>query len=144
MVDVAIGTTCCSPDVAFKDLGLVIIDEEHRFGVKQKERIKTFRDTVDVLALSATPIPRTLGSALGGLKGLSVIEPPEGRQPIATHVGPFDPRSWPPPSSRNCAGGPGVLRSQPRRVHRKSRDALAAVLSAHGPLGPHRPGPRAK
>jgi transcription-repair coupling factor (superfamily II helicase) len=94
VVDVAVGThRLLSPDVAFKDLGLVIIDEEHRFGVKQKERIKAFRDTVDVLALSATPIPRTLGSALGGLKGLSVIEsPPEGRLPIATHVGPFDPK----------------------------------------------------
>jgi transcription-repair coupling factor (superfamily II helicase) len=92
VVDVAVGThRLLSPDVTFKDLGLIIIDEEHRFGVKQKERIKAFRDTVDVLALSATPIPRTLGSALGGLKGLSIIEtPPEGRLPIATHVGPFD------------------------------------------------------
>ncbi|MBL8023598.1 MAG: transcription-repair coupling factor [Elusimicrobia bacterium] len=92
VVDIVIGThRLLSADVAFKDLGLVIIDEEHRFGVKQKERIRAFRDVVDVLALSATPIPRTMGQALGGLKGLSVIEsPPEGRLPIGTHVGPFD------------------------------------------------------
>jgi transcription-repair coupling factor (superfamily II helicase) len=94
VVDIVIGThRLLSKDVAFKDLGLVIIDEEHRFGVKQKEKIRAFRDVVDVLALSATPIPRTLGQALGGLKGLSVIEtPPEGRLPIGTHVGPFDPK----------------------------------------------------
>lgn len=94
IVDIVIGThRLLSKDVSFKDLGLVIIDEEHRFGVKQKERIRAFRDVVDVLALSATPIPRTMGQALGGLKGLSVIEtPPEGRLPIGTHVGPFDPK----------------------------------------------------
>ncbi|MBK8574772.1 MAG: DEAD/DEAH box helicase [Elusimicrobia bacterium] len=94
VVDIVIGThRLLSKDVAFKDLGLVIIDEEHRFGVKQKEKIRAFRDVVDVLALSATPIPRTMGQALGGLKGLSVIEtPPEGRLPIGTHVGPFDPK----------------------------------------------------
>jgi transcription-repair coupling factor (superfamily II helicase) len=92
VVDIVIGThRLLSPDVAFKDLGLVIIDEEHRFGVKQKERITAYRDVVDVLALSATPIPRTLGASLGGIKALSVIEtPPEGRLPIATHVGPLD------------------------------------------------------
>ena len=91
-VDVVVGThRLLSKDVAFKDLGLVVVDEEHRFGVKQKERIQSFRDAVDVLALSATPIPRTLGAAIGGLKALSVIEsPPEGRLPIATHVGPLD------------------------------------------------------
>ena len=91
-VDVVVGThRLLSADVKFKDLGLVIIDEEHRFGVKQKERIQAFRDALDVLALSATPIPRTLGAAIGGLKGLSIIEsPPEGRLPISTHVGPLD------------------------------------------------------
>ncbi len=93
-VDIVVGThRLLSPDVAFKDLGLLIIDEEHRFGVKQKEKFLAFRDVVDVLALSATPIPRTLGQALGGIKALSVIEtPPEGRLPISTHVGPFDRR----------------------------------------------------
>ncbi|MGQ0644414.1 MAG: transcription-repair coupling factor [Elusimicrobiota bacterium] len=92
VLDIVVGThRLLSPDVAFKNLGLIIVDEEHRFGVKQKERLAAFRDVVDVLALSATPIPRTLGSALGGLKAMSLIEsPPEGRLPIATHVGPFD------------------------------------------------------
>lgn len=93
-IDIVVGThRLLSADVSFKDLGLVIIDEEHRFGVKQKEKIRAFREVVDVLALSATPIPRTLGQALGGIKNLSVIEtPPEGRLPIGTHVGPFDRR----------------------------------------------------
>jgi transcription-repair coupling factor (superfamily II helicase) len=92
VIDIVVGThRLLSADVVFKNLGLVIIDEEHRFGVKQKERIMAYRDVVDVLALSATPIPRTMGAALGGIKSLSVIEsPPEGRLPIATHVGPFD------------------------------------------------------
>ncbi len=92
VIDILIGThRLLSPDVTFKNLGLIIVDEEHRFGVKQKERLMAFRDVVDVLALSATPIPRTLGAAMGGVKALSVIEtPPEGRLPIATHVGPFD------------------------------------------------------
>lgn len=135
VVDVAIGThRLLSPDVAFKDLGLVIIDEEHRFGVKQKERIKAFRDTVDVLALSATPIPRTLGSALGGLKGLSVIEsPPEGRQPIATHVGPFDPQIVAAAVEQELRRGGQVFYVHNRVGSiEKSRDALSAVLSAHG------------
>ncbi len=92
VIDIAIGThRLLSADIAFKNLGLIIIDEEHRFGVKQKERITAYRDTVDVLALSATPIPRTLGASLGGIKSLSIIEtPPEGRLPISTHVGPYD------------------------------------------------------
>ena len=92
VIDIIVGThALLSPEVVFKDLGLLIIDEEHRFGVKQKERFLAFRDVVDVLALSATPIPRTMGSALGGLKALSVIEtPPEGRLPIQTHLGPFN------------------------------------------------------
>ncbi|HRY29957.1 MAG TPA: transcription-repair coupling factor, partial [Elusimicrobiota bacterium] len=92
VIDIVIGThRLLSPDIVFKNLGLVVIDEEHRFGVKQKERLMAFRDVVDVLALSATPIPRTLAASMGGVKSLSVIEtPPEGRLPIATHVGAFD------------------------------------------------------
>src|SRR5947199_2129011 len=73
--------------VQFRDLGLVVIDEEHRFGVKHKERLKQMRTEVDVLSMTATPIPRTLHMALSGVRDISVIEtPPENRQPIETHV----------------------------------------------------------
>jgi transcription-repair coupling factor (superfamily II helicase) len=91
-VDIIIGThRLLSSDVHFKDVGLLIIDEEHRFGVKQKNKLFAMRETVDVLSLTATPIPRTLASALGGIKNLSIIEtPPQGRLPISTHVGAFD------------------------------------------------------
>jgi transcription-repair coupling factor (superfamily II helicase) len=87
-VDLVIGThRLLSKDVAFKDLGLVVVDEEQRFGVAAKERLKRLRREVDVLTLSATPIPRTLNLALAGIRDLSVIEtPPEDRLPIQTRV----------------------------------------------------------
>ena len=91
-LDIVIGThRVLSMDVQPKDLGLVIVDEEQRFGVAQKEALRQLRLTVDVLALSATPIPRTLQMSMSGLRDISVIEtPPAGRRPIATHVGEFD------------------------------------------------------
>jgi transcription-repair coupling factor (superfamily II helicase) len=91
-VDVLIGThRLLSRDVRAKDLGLVIVDEEQRFGVKQKELLRQLKLKVDVLALSATPIPRTLQMSLAGLRDISVIEtPPEGRRPVRTYVGPYD------------------------------------------------------
>jgi transcription-repair coupling factor (superfamily II helicase) len=91
-VDVLIGThRVLSRDVISKDLGLVIVDEEQRFGVRQKELLRQLRLEVDVLALSATPIPRTLHMSLAGLRDISVIEtPPEGRRPIRTFVGEYD------------------------------------------------------
>jgi transcription-repair coupling factor (superfamily II helicase) len=91
-VEVLIGThRVLSRDVIPKDLGLVIVDEEQRFGVAQKELLRQLRLEVDVLALSATPIPRTLHMSLSGLRDISVIEtPPEGRRPIRTHVGEYD------------------------------------------------------
>ncbi len=87
-VDIVIGThRLLSKDVAFRDLGLVVVDEEQRFGVAAKERLKQLRAAVDVLTLSATPIPRTLNLALAGIRDLSVIEtPPEDRLPIQTRV----------------------------------------------------------
>lgn len=87
-VDLVIGThRLLSRDVAFRDLGLVVVDEEQRFGVAAKERLKRLRREVDVLTLSATPIPRTLNLALAGIRDLSVIEtPPEDRLPIQTRV----------------------------------------------------------
>jgi len=88
VVDIVIGThRLLSKDVSFKDLGLLIIDEEHRFGVAQKEKIKAIKELVDVLSLSATPIPRSLHMSLTGLRDMSVIEtPPPERYPITTYV----------------------------------------------------------
>jgi transcription-repair coupling factor (superfamily II helicase) len=87
-VDLVIGThRLLSKDIEFKDLGLVVVDEEQRFGVAAKERLKQLRREVDVLTLSATPIPRTLNLAMAGIRDLSVIEtPPEDRLPIQTRV----------------------------------------------------------
>jgi transcription-repair coupling factor (superfamily II helicase) len=91
-VDILIGThRLLSRDVRAKDLGLVIVDEEQRFGVKQKELLRQLKLKVDVLSLSATPIPRTLQMSLAGLRDISTIEtPPEGRRPVRTYVGPYD------------------------------------------------------
>lgn len=91
--DIIIGThRLLSKDVKFKDLGLLVIDEEHRFGVAQKERLKELSEDCDVLTLTATPIPRTLNMALSGLRDISVIEtPPEGRFPVETYVVPANP-----------------------------------------------------
>ena len=92
-VDIVIGThRLLSKDVRFGDLGLVVIDEEHRFGVAQKEKIRQLTRTVDVLALTATPIPRTLNLSLAGARDMSVIEtPPQNRLPVHTEVLEFDP-----------------------------------------------------
>jgi transcription-repair coupling factor (superfamily II helicase) len=101
-VDILIGThRLLSKDVAFRDLGLAIIDEEQRFGVRQKERLKEWRRTVDVLTLTATPIPRTLQLSLTGLRELSLINtPPENRRAIRTYV---------------CRPEPAVIQSAIRR-----------------------------
>ncbi len=87
--DIIIGThALLSKSMAFKNLGLVIIDEEHRFGVRQKEKLKSLREDVDILSLTATPIPRTLNLALSGLRDISLMaSPPPGRLPIKTYVG---------------------------------------------------------
>jgi len=91
-VDICIGThRLLQKDVVFKDLGLVVIDEEQRFGVAQKERLKQLRTEVDVLTLSATPIPRTLHMSLAGIRDMSIMEtPPEHRLSIKTYVGSYD------------------------------------------------------
>jgi transcription-repair coupling factor (superfamily II helicase) len=91
-IDILIGThRLLSRDVRPKDLGLLVVDEEQRFGVKQKELLRQLRLRVDVLSLSATPIPRTLQMSLAGLRDISVIEtPPEGRRPVKTYVGEYD------------------------------------------------------
>ncbi|MBK5110590.1 MAG: transcription-repair coupling factor [Thermoleophilia bacterium] len=91
-VDVLIGThRLLSRDVRADDVGLIVVDEEQRFGVKQKELLRQLKLKVDVLSLSATPIPRTLQMSMAGLRDISVIEtPPEGRRPVRTYVGPWD------------------------------------------------------
>ena len=91
-IDLVIGThRLFSPEVRFKDLGLVIVDEEQRFGVEHKEHLKALRANVDMLTMSATPIPRTLEMAVTGLREMSTIQtPPEDRHPVLTAVGPYD------------------------------------------------------
>jgi transcription-repair coupling factor (superfamily II helicase) len=91
-VDILIGThRLLSRDVRAKDLGLLVVDEEQRFGVRQKELLRQLKLRVDVIAMSATPIPRTLQMSLAGVRDISVIEtPPEGRRPIVTYVGEYD------------------------------------------------------
>ena len=94
-VDIVIGThRLLSGDVEFKNLGLLVVDEEQRFGVSHKEAIKRFRAQVDVLTLTATPIPRTLEMSLTGIRDLSLLHtPPAARQPILTYVGEYDERA---------------------------------------------------
>ncbi len=91
-VDVVIGThRLLQDDIVFKDLGLLVIDEEHRFGVKHKEKLKMLRKNIDILSMSATPIPRTLYMSLSGIKNMSVINtPPMNRLPVKTHVGAYN------------------------------------------------------
>ncbi len=91
-IDVVIGThRILSKDVKFRDLGLLIIDEEHRFGVKDKEKIKELKTNVDVLTMTATPIPRTLHMSIVGVRDMSVIyEPPQNRRPVQTYVLEYD------------------------------------------------------
>jgi transcription-repair coupling factor (superfamily II helicase) len=91
-VDILIGThRLLSRDLRGRDLGLIVVDEEQRFGVKQKELLRQLKLKVDVIAMSATPIPRTLQMSLAGMRDISVIEtPPEGRRPVKTYVGEYD------------------------------------------------------
>lgn len=91
-IDIVIGThRLLSPDVHFADLGLIVVDEEHRFGVKHKERLKQLKLQTDVLTLTATPIPRTLHQSLAGLRDLTLMQtPPRDRSPVLTFVEPFD------------------------------------------------------
>ena len=91
-VDIVVGThRLLSNDVEFKDIGLLIIDEEHRFGVKAKEKIKQYKSNIDVLTMTATPIPRTMHMSIAGIRDMSVIyEPPQNRKPVQTYVLEYD------------------------------------------------------
>src|SRR5690606_20606895 len=93
-VDVVVGThRLFNADIRFKDLGLIIVDEEQRFGVEHKEAMKRMRTSVDVLSVSATPIPRTLEMAIAGLREMwTITTPPEERHPVLTYVGGYEER----------------------------------------------------
>ena len=126
-VDIVIGThRLLQKDVRFNNVGLVIIDEEQRFGVAHKERLKQMRHEVDVLTLTATPIPRTLHMALAGIRDMSTIQtPPEARQPIRTYVAEYDERLVREAITREVARG-GQVYFVHNRVH--SIDYIAAQL----------------
>ncbi len=143
-LDVVIGThRLLQKDVVFKDLGLVVVDEEHRFGVKAKERLKKLRRLVDVLTLTATPIPRTLQMSLSGIRDLSVINtPPRDRQAIKTYLSTFSPRAVREAIERELARGGQVffvhnrvadIGRMARLVQKLAPGARVGV--AHGQMG---------
>jgi len=144
-VDVVVGThRLLSKDVFFKQLGLLVVDEEQHFGVLHKERIKQLRKAVDVLTLSATPIPRTLQMALGGLREMSVIEsPPVDRRPIRTIIARFDPDLVAEALRRELSRGGQVFYVYNRVVGLEDRALRlkllvpeARVAVAHGQMSP--------
>ena len=146
-VDIVIGThRLLQDDVQFKDLGLVIIDEEQRFGVTHKERFKKMRTEVDVLTMTATPIPRTLYLSLSGVRDISTIQTaPEDRLPVETHVGPYDEDLVRRAILREIGRGGQVYYVHNRvqtieTVAQKLRDLVpeATVEVAHGQMGERR------
>ena len=139
-VDCVIGThRLLSDDMQFKDLGLLVVDEEQRFGVSHKEQIKQLRSNVDVLTLTATPIPRTLEMSLTGIRDLTLLNtPPAERQPILTYVGEDDERAVAEAIRRELLReGQVVLRAQPRARHRgRGRPACASSCPRRGSRWP--------
>ena len=145
-VDVVIGThRLLTPNVRFRDLGLVIVDEEQRFGVEHKEHLKALRTSVDVLTMSATPIPRTLEMSLTGIRDMSTIQtPPEERHPILTYVGPYDDRQVAAAIRRELLRDGQVFYVHNRvesidRAASKLRDLVpeARIAVAHGQMNEH-------
>ncbi|HLR79510.1 MAG TPA: transcription-repair coupling factor [Bacillota bacterium] len=143
IVDIVIGThRLLSKDVQYHDLGLLIVDEEQRFGVKHKEKIKQLKTTVDVLTLTATPIPRTLHMSMLGVRDLSVIEtPPENRFPIQTYVLEYNPVLIREVIEREMARGGQVffLYNRVENIERKAREISmlvedAKIAVAHGQM----------
>jgi len=142
-IDVMIGThRLLQPDVKFKQLGLVIVDEEHRFGVRQKEALKKLRAEVDLLTLTATPIPRTLNMSMAGLRDLSIIAtPPEHRLAVKTFVAAYDPALVREAFQRELARGGQVyfLHNEVDTIERTARDLQelipdARMRIAHGQM----------
>src|SRR5216110_2731569 len=145
-VDIIVGThRLLSKDVSFRDLGLLVVDEEQRFGVAHKERIKQWKKKVDVLTMSATPIPRTLNMSLVGIRDMSVIEtPPKDRLSIQTNVVKFDPQVIARAISTEMARGGQVYVVHNRVESIFSIGALIArlvpearVVVGHGQMGEH-------
>jgi transcription-repair coupling factor (superfamily II helicase) len=146
-VDVVVGThRLLGGEVAFKDLGLVIIDEEQRFGVEHKEQLKRLRTHVDVLAMSATPIPRTLEMAVTGIREMSTIAtPPEERHPVLTFAGPYDEAQVTAAIRRELSREGQVFFVHNRvqsidKVARRLTELVpeARVVTAHGQMGEQR------
>ena len=145
-VDVVVGThRLLSDEIAFKDLGLVIIDEEQRFGVEHKDQLKKLRLNVDVLAMSATPIPRTLEMAVTGIREMSVIAtPPEERHPVLTFAGSYDERQVTAAIRRELAreGQVFFVHNKVQSIERTAKRIAelvpeARVVTAHGQMSEH-------
>ena len=146
-VDIVIGThRLLGSEAKFKDLGLVIIDEEQRFGVEHKEQLKAMRTAVDVLAMSATPIPRTLEMAMTGIREMSTLAtPPEERHPVLTFVGPYEEKQVAAAIRRELMreGQVFFVHNDTRTLDRTAarlRELVpeARVETAHGKMGEHR------
>ncbi|MFN8107533.1 MAG: transcription-repair coupling factor [Nocardioidaceae bacterium] len=145
-IDIVIGThRLLNPDIKMKDLGLVIVDEEQRFGVEHKEQMKRLRTSVDVLAMSATPIPRTLEMAITGIREMSTIAtPPEERHPVLTYVGAYDPKQVSAAIRRELLRDGQVFFIH-NRVNSIEKAAArlqelvpeARIATAHGQMGEH-------
>ncbi|MBF4764097.1 transcription-repair coupling factor [Nocardioides islandensis] len=145
-VDIVIGThRLLNPDIRLKDLGLIIVDEEQRFGVEHKEQMKRLRTSVDVLSMSATPIPRTLEMAVTGIREMSTITtPPEERHPVLTYVGGYEDRTVVAAVRRELLreGQVFYIHNRVQSIEKaaaKIRELVpeARVATAHGQMGEH-------
>ena len=145
-VDIVIGThRLLNPDIRFKDLGLVVVDEEQRFGVEHKEQLKRLRTAVDVLAMSATPIPRTLEMAITGIREMSTITtPPEERHPVLSYVGAYEDRQVVAAVRRELLreGQVFYIHNRVQSIEKAAariRELVpeARVATAHGQMGEH-------
>jgi transcription-repair coupling factor (superfamily II helicase) len=145
-VDIVIGThRLLNPDIRFKDLGLIVVDEEQRFGVEHKEQMKRMRTSVDVLSMSATPIPRTLEMAITGIREMSTITtPPEERHPVLTYVGAYEDRQLVAAIRRELLREGQVFYIHNRvgsieKAAARIRELVpeARVATAHGQMGEH-------
>ena len=145
-VDIVVGThRLLNPDIRFKDLGLIVVDEEQRFGVEHKEQMKRLRTSVDVLSMSATPIPRTLEMAITGIREMSTITtPPEERHPVLTYVGGYEDRQVVAAVRRELLRDGQVFYIHNRvqsieKAAARLRELVpeARVATAHGQMGEH-------